>query len=55
MSYSADHFNARGFHIAFNSIIGGCGWLAAGLLPHDAYGPRYACLCIAAIGTTLPS
>ncbi|KEF63010.1 uncharacterized protein A1O9_00985 [Exophiala aquamarina CBS 119918] len=50
LSYSADHFNARGMHITIASIIGGVGWLTAGLLPHDAYVKRYGCLCLAACG-----
>jgi len=31
-------------------MTGGIGWLAAGLLPHDAYVARYGCLCLAATG-----
>lgn len=50
LSYSADRFNARGAHITIASIIGGVGWLTAGLLPHDAYVKRYGCLCLAACG-----
>ncbi|KAK5086821.1 hypothetical protein LTS08_007234 [Lithohypha guttulata] len=50
LSYSADRFNARGWHIAGASIVGGLGWLTAGLLPHDAYIARYGCLCLAAVG-----
>lgn len=50
LSYSADHFNARGWHITVASILGGAGWLSAGLLPADAYVQRYGCLCLAACG-----
>lgn len=50
LSYSADHFNARGVHIACASIVGGVGWLTAGLLPPTAYIARYCCLCLAACG-----
>lgn len=50
LSYSAEHFNARGWHITIASTVGGCGWLAAGLLPPDAYAARYGCLCLAACG-----
>lgn len=50
LSYSADRFDARGWHIVGASIVGGAGWLTAGLLPHDAYIQRYGCLCLAAVG-----
>lgn len=50
LSYSADHFNARGWHITVASAVGGIGWLTAGLLPADAYVQRYGCLCLAACG-----
>lgn len=50
LSYSADRFDARGWHIVGASIAGGVGWLTAGLLPHDAYVQRYGCLCLAAVG-----
>ncbi|KAF2475006.1 MFS general substrate transporter [Lindgomyces ingoldianus] len=50
LSYSADHFDARGWHITTASLVGGIGWLTAGLLPPDAYGKRYGCLCLAAAG-----
>ncbi|KAI1865273.1 hypothetical protein JX265_008320 [Neoarthrinium moseri] len=36
MSYSADHFDARGWHIAGLSVAGGIGWVTAGSLPPDA-------------------
>lgn len=50
LSYSADRFNARGWHIAGASIAGGVGWATAGSLPPDAYIQRYGCLCLAAVG-----
>ncbi|EFQ88833.1 hypothetical protein PTT_15113 [Pyrenophora teres f. teres 0-1] len=50
ISYSADHFNARGWHITITSLVGGAGWLTAGLLPADAFVQRYGCLCMAATG-----
>ena len=49
-SYTADRFNARGWHITVLSTLGGVGWLTAGLLPADAYVARYVCLCLAATG-----
>jgi len=33
-----------------SSIVGGVGWLTAGLLPHDAYLSRYGCLMLCACG-----
>ncbi|KAI1340353.1 MFS transporter [Xylariaceae sp. FL0016] len=50
LSYSADYFNARGWHISIISAIGGAGWLTAGLLPPTLYVQRYGCLCMAAAG-----
>lgn len=50
LAYSADHFNTRGWHVTAASIIGGLGWLLAGLLPSDATFKRYGCLCLAAVG-----
>lgn len=50
LSYSADRFDARGWHVAGASIAGGIGWLTAGLLPADSYNARYGCLCLAAAG-----
>jgi MFS family permease len=50
ISYTADKFNARGWTITIFSLIGGAGWLTAGLLPADAYVQRYGCLCLAAAG-----
>lgn len=50
LSYSADRFDARGWHVTIASTVGGIGWLTAGLLPADAYVKRYGCLCLAACG-----
>ncbi|RYP05409.1 hypothetical protein DL764_003834 [Monosporascus ibericus] len=52
LSYSADHFDARRWHIAGASTAGGVGWLTARLLPHDAYAQPYGCLCLAAAGAS---
>ncbi|KAH9843442.1 MFS transporter [Teratosphaeria destructans] len=50
LGWSADRWNARGWHITTSSIIGGVGWLTAGLLPADAYAARYGCLMLCACG-----
>jgi hypothetical protein len=50
LSYTADRFDARGWHISLLSVAGGVGWLTAGLLPPTAYMQRYGCLCLAASG-----
>lgn len=50
LGWSADRNNARGWHITASSIIGGVGWLTAGLLPADAYASRYGCLMLCACG-----
>jgi len=50
LGWSADHFNARGWHVTASSTIGGIGWLTAGLLPADAYTARYGCLFLCACG-----
>lgn len=50
LSYSSDHFDARGWHITIASLLGGIGWLTAGLLPPTSYVQRYGCLCLAAAG-----
>lgn len=50
LSWSADRLNARGWHIALSSTIGGIGWLTAGLLPVDAYIKRYGALILCACG-----
>lgn len=50
LSWSADRLNARGYHIALASTVGGVGWLTAGLLPTHAYTARYGCLILCACG-----
>ncbi|KAE8420447.1 major facilitator superfamily domain-containing protein [Aspergillus pseudocaelatus] len=50
VSWSADHFNARGIHAALFSCIGAVGFLASAVLPADAYQSRYGCLIVAASG-----
>lgn len=35
LGYSADRFNARGWHITASSVIGGVGWLTAGKCSFD--------------------
>ncbi|XMA20056.1 hypothetical protein WAI453_012847 [Rhynchosporium graminicola] len=51
VSYSADHFNARGIHAAMFAIVGAVGYLASAILPPHAYHSRYGCLIVAASGT----
>ena len=50
LSFSADHFNARGWHVTFASILGGIGWLLAGCLHPHAYTARYGALVLSACG-----
>lgn len=50
LSYTADRWDARGWHVAGLSVAGGAGWLTAGLLAPEAYASRYGCLCLAAAG-----
>jgi hypothetical protein len=50
VSWSADHFNARGFHSAALAFIGAVGFMASALLPPDAFLQRYGCLIVAAAG-----
>ncbi|KAI8958380.1 MFS general substrate transporter [Daldinia sp. FL1419] len=50
MSWSADHFNARGYHCAIASLIGAAGFLASAVLPPDAYTHRYGCLIVGTAG-----
>ncbi|KAK4112337.1 MFS general substrate transporter [Canariomyces notabilis] len=50
VSYSADHFNARGLHSAAFALIGAIGFMASALLPPDAYLQRYGCLIVASAG-----
>ncbi|KAK4247614.1 major facilitator superfamily domain-containing protein [Corynascus novoguineensis] len=51
VSYSADHFNARGLHSAALALVGGIGFMASALLPPDAYLHRYGCLIVATAGS----
>ncbi|KAK4124401.1 MFS general substrate transporter [Parathielavia appendiculata] len=51
VSHSADRFNARGLHIATFASIGAVGFMAAALLPPDAYLHRYGCLIVSTAGT----
>lgn len=50
-AWSADHFNARGFHTAAFALMGAVGFMASNLLPPDAYASRYGCLIVAAAGS----
>ncbi|OTA98717.1 hypothetical protein M426DRAFT_28177 [Hypoxylon sp. CI-4A] len=50
MSWSADHFNARGYHSAASSLIGAAGFLASAVLPPDNYRGRYGCLIVGTAG-----
>ncbi|KAI1091739.1 MFS transporter [Rostrohypoxylon terebratum] len=50
VAYSADRFNARGWHITVISMIGGAGWLTAALLPPTSYIQKYGALVMAATG-----
>lgn len=49
-SFSADRLNARGYHVAFGSMLGAMGWLTSGCLPSHAYLARYGCLVLASAG-----
>jgi hypothetical protein len=50
LAWSADTHNARGWHVAASSIVGGIGWLVQAVLPADAYKARYAMLFLCASG-----
>ncbi|KAI1134086.1 MFS general substrate transporter [Hypoxylon sp. FL0543] len=50
MSWSADHFNARGYHCAAGALIGAAGFLASAVLPADDYRSRYGCLIVGTAG-----
>lgn len=50
VSYSADHFNARGLHTAVFALIGAVGFTASALLPPNAYEHRYGAFIVAAAG-----
>ncbi len=49
-SFSADRFNARGFHIIVMSIIAFLGFIISAELPADAYASRDGCLIMAISG-----
>lgn len=50
LGWSADRFNARGYHVFVANTIGGIGWLSAGLLPAKSYTARYGMLFLCACG-----
>ncbi|KAK0610984.1 major facilitator superfamily domain-containing protein [Immersiella caudata] len=50
VSWSADHFNARGLHTAAFALVGAIGFMASALLPPDAYQSRYGCFIVACAG-----
>jgi len=50
VSWSADHFNARGLHTAVFALIGALGFTASATLPPDAFDKRYGCFIVAAAG-----
>lgn len=50
VSWSADHFNARGFHSSALAFIGAFGFVASALIPPDQYLNRYGCLIVATCG-----
>ena len=50
LAWSADTYNARGWHVAASSTVGFIGWLVQAVLPADAYKVRYAMLFFCAAG-----
>ncbi|KAI1370923.1 MFS general substrate transporter [Hypoxylon crocopeplum] len=50
VSWSADHFNARGYHCAGAAVVGAAGFLASAVLPPDDYNGRYGCLVVGTAG-----
>lgn len=50
VSWSADHFNARGLHSSALAFVGGLGFMVSAVLPADDYLSRYGCLIIASTG-----
>ncbi|KAI1401805.1 MFS general substrate transporter [Hypoxylon fuscum] len=50
VSWSADHFNARGYHCAGAAVVGAAGFLASAVLPPDDYSGRYGCLIVGTAG-----
>lgn len=51
VAYSADRFNARGWHTAGAALVGAAGFMASALLPARAYGGRYTGLVVATAGS----
>ncbi|KAI0385697.1 MFS general substrate transporter [Hypomontagnella monticulosa] len=49
-AWSADHFNARGYHCAAGALIGAAGFLASAVLPAHNYNGRYGCLIVGTAG-----
>ncbi|ELR04324.1 hypothetical protein VC83_04028 [Pseudogymnoascus destructans] len=56
VSWSADHYNARGLHTAGSALVGACAFMASALLPATSYQKRYGCLIVACSGAfaTIP-
>ena len=50
LGWSADRYNARGWHVMVAHTLGGIGWVTAGSLPADAYASRYGMLFLCACG-----
>lgn len=50
VSWSADHFNSRGYHCAGAAFVGAIAFLVSAVLPPDNYGGRYATLVIGSAG-----
>lgn len=40
VSWSADHYNARGLHTAGSALVGACAFMASALLPATSYQVR---------------
>ncbi|KAK7970191.1 MFS general substrate transporter [Apiospora saccharicola] len=50
VSWSADHFNSRGYHCAGAAFVGAIAFLVSAVLPPGNYGGRYATLIIGSAG-----
>ncbi|KAI1840951.1 hypothetical protein JX265_010423 [Neoarthrinium moseri] len=50
VSWSGDHFNARGLHCAGAAFVGSIAFLASAAAPADAFTGRYVCLIIGTAG-----
>ncbi|KAK8088553.1 hypothetical protein PG997_003514 [Apiospora hydei] len=50
VSWSADHFNQRGYHCAGAAFVGAIAFLVSAVLPPDNWGGRYATLVIGSAG-----